>query len=65
MKKPRKCIRCGRKAKERFNVCADGNVWRDLCPPCDVALNALVMDFMRIPDAAVKMVHYITRKGRR
>lgn len=61
-RKPAPCVRCGRPATEVFNICADGNVSRRLCPPCDIALNAMVLDFMKLPDAAKKMVHYIARK---
>jgi hypothetical protein len=60
--KRHKCVRCGGKGKESFNICADGNQKRYVCAACDIALNALVLDFMKIPDAAVKMVHYIARK---
>lgn len=59
-----RCVRCGKPSSETFNICADNNVDRHLCVGCDVALNALVLDFMRIPDAAVKMVHYIAKKER-
>jgi hypothetical protein len=61
----KKCIRCGKPGKEVFDVCADENQPRVVCPACDIALNALVLDFMLIPDRAVKMVHYIARKGKR
>lgn len=56
------CIRCGKPGKEEFSTCADGNVWRSLCAACDIALNALVLDFMHLPDAASNMVHYIAKK---
>lgn len=60
-----KCVRCGkRRVTESFSICADGNVERGVCRICDIALNALVMDFMRIPDAAKKIVNYIARKSK-
>lgn len=52
------CARCGKPATEEFNICADGNIPRKVCPVCDIALNALVLDFMRLPDAAVKILAY-------
>ena len=63
MKKRRECARCGKPATEQFSTCADGNIGRAVCEICDIALNALVMDFMRLPDAAQKIVDYIARKA--
>lgn len=57
-----RCIRCGRPAREVFDICADGNVPRHVCKLCDIALNAIVLDFMRIPNAAQKMLEYLMRK---
>ena len=56
------CVRCGKPGKEVFYICADGNVHRAVCVACDIELNALVLDFMQIPDAAQKMVCYIASK---
>lgn len=61
-RKPSACVRCGEPATEEFSICADGNVPRRVCPACDIAINAMVMDFMQLPDAAQKMVIYIGRK---
>lgn len=58
-------MRCEKPATESFSICADGNVKRAVCPICDVALNALVMDFMRLPDAAQNIIAYIARKALR
>lgn len=52
-----KCTRCGEKAKFQWNACADGR-YRPLCPACDVALNALTLEFMRIPNWRAKMRRY-------
>lgn len=39
-----KCIRgCGRKAAYQWQICADGNTYRGVCPSCDVELNEIVM----------------------
>jgi hypothetical protein len=61
-RRPPKCIRCGAQGKESFSICADGNVRRYVCVACDIALNALVLDFMKVPDAAHKIIDYIARK---
>lgn len=53
-----KCFRCSRPAEYQWQVCADGRQYRPLCPRCDVALNALVLRWMRDPEAAEKIARY-------
>ena len=53
-----KCFRCGNKAKQQWQICADGNVYRPICPECDIELNILVMDFMNVPDRVEKIRIY-------
>ncbi len=55
------CYRCGKKARYTWNVCADGNLMRPLCPECDVALNALVLRWMGDPAAKAKTARYRNR----
>jgi len=57
-----KCVRCGEQAKEQWSACADGNVWRPICPACDVKLNAMALKFMRVPDWKAKMRRYTKRR---
>lgn len=45
------CFRCPRPATTQWQVCADGNTYRPLCERCDRALNALVLRWMKHPDA--------------
>lgn len=52
------CFRCGAKAEHQWQVCADGNVWRPLCRPCDVALNRLVLTWMGDAEVEAKMAVY-------
>jgi hypothetical protein len=60
-----KCWRCRkRRAVHQWQICADGNRWRPICERCDVALNALVLRFMRDPDAARKAKRYGERVAR-
>ena len=40
------CARCGAPSEFQWQVCADGNVFRGLCAPCDVAVNELVVRFV-------------------
>jgi len=53
-----KCVRCGRPATQQWAACADGNLWRPICTRCDIALNHLVLKFMRDPGAKGKLVAY-------
>lgn len=40
------CARCGAPSRSQWQICADGNVFRGICQPCDVTMNALVMRFV-------------------
>lgn len=52
------CCRCGQPSAQQWNICADGNVFRGICNACDVALNKLVMAFMKVPNRAKKIIRY-------
>lgn len=49
-----KCYRCGERATQQWSICSDGNLHRPLCTVCDVALNELVLEWMRMPIAERK-----------
>lgn len=53
------CFRCGDPAGYQWQVCADGNTWRPLCVDCDIALNRVVLEWMRHPQAAELVDAYI------
>lgn len=38
-----RCVRCPRRARYQWQICADGRVFRPLCEECDIELNAMVM----------------------
>jgi hypothetical protein len=47
-----KCIRCGEgPAVFQWQICSDGNKYRPLCAACDIALNRMVLTWMRHPQA--------------
>jgi hypothetical protein len=52
------CVRCGAPSRTQFQICADKRLYRALCSDCDVALNRLVLEFMRFPDVEEKMAAY-------
>lgn len=56
-----KCFRCKAQAVHQWQVCADGNQYRPLCLACDIALNALVLRWMRDPQAKQKLAAYKER----
>lgn len=53
-----KCSRCGERAEHQWKVCADRHQWRPICLKCDIALNALVLRWMRDPEANAKIARY-------
>jgi hypothetical protein len=57
-----KCIRCGRGAQCQWSICADGNNYRPICLDCDIALNRVVLKFMRHPHANQKADEYEVSK---
>ena len=45
-----KCFRCGHKASQQWQICADGNQYRPICVDCDIELNEVVIKFMGLPN---------------
>lgn len=52
------CARCGEPSSQQWQVCANGNRWLGICWPCDVALNRLALEFMRVPNAETLIAAY-------
>lgn len=46
----KKCIRCDGKAFFQWQICSDDNNWRPLCKKCDIALQKVVLKFMKHPE---------------
>jgi hypothetical protein len=57
------CGRCGAPSEFQWSACADGNLWRKLCGPCDLALNAIVMEWYGFKDWRRKVRRYATKIG--
>lgn len=53
------CFRCGQPSEYQWQICADNNIYRTICAECDIALNTLVLMFMRDPDRDHKMRKYV------
>jgi hypothetical protein len=61
----RACAHCGAPASEQWNLkpCATGRrAWHPLCLACDIALNRLVLIFVRHPGAEEMLAAYEGRK---
>lgn len=56
------CVRCGKKAEFTWSICADNNLFRPICFKCDIALNRLVLKWMKDPEVTQKMEKYIQQK---
>jgi len=54
-----KCFKCGKRASQTWNICADGNKNRYICKKCDIELNALVLIFMGFKNWKDKINKYI------
>lgn len=52
------CCRCGAPSVHQWQICSDGNVFRGLCLRCDIALNRLVLKWMRFKDWRKKLARY-------
>lgn len=57
------CFRCGDPGAHQWQICADGNQYRAVCTPCDIALNETVLRFMGFRDADVLMAKYRVKIG--
>ena len=56
-----RCCRCGKKATQAWQVCADKNRLRAVCDECDVKLNNMVLKFMGFQNRKRKMKRYRKR----
>ena len=58
------CARCGGKpSRFQWTICADGNIQRPICLPCDLALQELVLRFMGFSNWKRKMKTYRRQYG--
>lgn len=55
-----RCYRCGGEGEQCWNICSlPGEHW--ICTDCDIALNAIVLAFMNVPDSARRLRRYTKR----
>lgn len=52
------CSRCGSPSEHQWQVCAIDNRWLGVCVSCDVELNRVALEFMRVPNAGDLVAAY-------
>lgn len=52
------CARCGAPSTQQWAICANGNRWLGCCSECDVRLNRLALEFMRVPEVETLLRQY-------
>jgi hypothetical protein len=57
----RRCFRCRRRGYAHWSICADDNRPRVLCIKCDIALNKLVLRWMRFSRRRDILHRYVAR----
>lgn len=55
------CSRCGAPSQTQWQVCANGNRYLGCCLACDIDLNRIALEFMRVPDADELLAAYAER----
>jgi len=53
-----KCFRCKDSARFQWQICSDNNIYRPLCPKCDIELNKMVLKWTGIKNWKDKIVAY-------
>ena len=43
------CKRCGKPSRYQWQICATGGFWAGICAECDIKLNALAINFFKMP----------------
>lgn len=55
------CARCGAPSLHQWTICANGNRYLGVCLDCDIDLNRVALEFMRVPNADVLLAAYIEK----
>ena len=55
------CARCGKPSVHQWNACANDNRFVGICTECDIALNRMVLRFMRFPNWRSLIERYAKR----
>ena len=55
------CYRCQQPALHQWQVCANGNCYLPVCIDCDYALNAMALEFFKLPNRKALLRAYARR----
>jgi hypothetical protein len=55
------CSRCAKPSRFQWQVCANDNRWLGVCTDCDIELNRVALDFMRVPNGEALLAAYEAR----
>lgn len=55
------CSRCAKPSRFQWQACANGRRYLGVCEDCDIELNRLALEFMRVPNAEALMAAYVKR----
>jgi NAD-dependent SIR2 family protein deacetylase len=57
-----RCFRCGDQAAYQWQACANGSRFLPVCAECDIAINALVLEWMDHPHREQLLEQYAIEK---
>ncbi len=57
------CSRCGERSSYQWQVCANDNRYLGVCTPCDIELNRMALEFMRVPNAGKLLSAYTASRA--
>jgi len=52
------CSRCGKPSTAQWKICANGNRYAGVCTDCDIEMNRLILQFMRVPHRGKLLAKY-------
>jgi hypothetical protein len=55
------CSRCGKPSVHQWQACANGRYFVGICLDCDIAVNRLVLKYLRIPNVRALLRAYERR----
>lgn len=53
------CSRCGAPSTQQWQICSNGNRWLGVCDACDIELNKVVLQFMKVKNRRALMNRYV------
>ncbi len=57
------CSRCGAPSVHQWQVCANDNLYLGCCAECDIRLNRMALEFMRVPETETLLKRYVEKQS--